>query len=78
MIKKYLLKLIIIIREHTRKLIIALPMVVSYACDVVMQITDRFVYGRNCPEAMNAVFRRRFECIGAFVFLVGVLSLLHL
>jgi MATE family multidrug resistance protein len=36
-------------------LIIALPMVATYACDIVMQITDRLYMAQLAPEAMNAV-----------------------
>jgi MATE family multidrug resistance protein len=55
-------------------LIIALPMVVSYACDVVMQITDRLFMAEIAPEAMNAVLGGGLSVLVLSFFFVGVLS----
>lgn len=55
-------------------LIIALPMVASYACDVVMQFTDRIYMARVSPEAMNAVLGGGLTAILLSFFFVGILS----
>lgn len=55
-------------------LIIALPMVTSYACDIVMQITDRLFMSEIAPEAMNAVLGGGVSVLVMSFFFVGLLS----
>ena len=55
-------------------LAIAFPMIVSYACDVVMHITDRFFLSRVALEAMNAVLGGSLSVLVLSFFFVGLLS----
>jgi MATE family multidrug resistance protein len=55
-------------------LIIALPMVATYACDIVMQITDRLYMAQLAPEAMNAVMGGGLAMLMLSFFFVGLLS----
>jgi len=55
-------------------LLIALPMVASYGCDVVMQITDRLYMAQTSPEAMNAVMGGGLSVLVLSFFFVGLLS----
>jgi len=53
-------------------LAISLPMVVSYACDVVMVFTDRLFLARLKPELMNAVMGGGLASFMLMSFFVGL------
>ncbi len=55
-------------------LVIALPMVASFACDVVMQFTDRIFLSRLAPEAMNAALGGGTTALVLSYFFVGLIS----
>lgn len=55
-------------------LFIALPMIASYACDVVMQFTDRLFLSRLAPEAMNAALGGGTTALVLSHFFVGLIS----
>ncbi len=55
-------------------LTIAMPMVATYACDIVMQITDRLYMAQIAPEAMNAVMGGGLSILMMSFFFVGLLS----
>ncbi len=53
-------------------LAIALPMVVSHACDTVMMFTDRLFLSRLGPEQMNASMAGGLTCFVMMTFFLGL------
>ncbi len=53
-------------------LAIALPMVVSHACDTVMTFTDRLFLSRLGPEQMNAAMAGGLTCFMLTTFFLGL------
>ncbi|MBN2218014.1 MAG: MATE family efflux transporter [Pirellulales bacterium] len=53
---------------------IALPMVVSQACDTVMIFTDRLFLSRLGPEQMNAALAGGLSCFMLTTFLLGLVG----
>jgi MATE family multidrug resistance protein len=53
-------------------LAIALPMVVSHACDTVMTFTDRLFLSRLGPEQMNAAMAGGLSCFMMTTFFLGL------
>jgi MATE family multidrug resistance protein len=53
-------------------LAIALPMVVSHACDTVMTFTDRLFLSRLGPEQMNAAMAGGLTCFMLTTFVLGL------
>ncbi len=53
-------------------LAIALPMVVSHACDTVMVFTDRLFLSRLGPVHMNASMAGGLSCFMAMTFFIGL------
>ncbi|MBN2132317.1 MAG: MATE family efflux transporter [Sedimentisphaerales bacterium] len=53
-------------------LAIALPMVISHACDTVMTFTDRLFLSRLGPEQMNAAMAGGLTCFMLMTFFLGL------
>jgi len=53
-------------------LAIALPMVISHACDTVMMFTDRLFLSRLGPEQMNAAMAGGLTCFVLMTFFLGL------
>lgn len=53
-------------------LAIALPMVISHACDTVMMFTDRLFLSRLGPEQMNASMAGGLTCFVMMTFFLGL------
>jgi MATE family, multidrug efflux pump len=53
-------------------LTIALPMVVSHACETVMTFTDRLFLSRLGPEQMNASMAGGLSCFTMMTFFIGL------
>lgn len=53
-------------------LAIALPMVISHACDTVMMFTDRLFLSRLGPEQMNASMAGGLTCFVLMTFFLGL------
>ena len=53
-------------------LTIALPMVVSHACDTVMTFTDRLFLARLGPQPMNAAMAGGLTCFMMMTFFMGL------
>ena len=55
-------------------LAIALPMVVSHACDTVMTFTDRVFLSRLGPDEMNAAMSGGLTCFMMMTFFMGLIG----
>ena len=53
-------------------LAIALPMVVSHACETAMTFTDRLFLSRLGPEQMNAAMAGGLTCFMTMTFFLGL------
>ncbi len=66
-------------QQHTpggirEMLAIALPMVISYACDTVMTFTDRMFLSRLGPETMNAAMSGGLTSFMMMTFFMGLIG----
>jgi len=57
-------------------LVIALPMVVSHACDTVMTFTDRVFLSRLGPDEMNAAMSGGLTCFMMMTFFMGLIGII--
>lgn len=55
-------------------LLIALPMIASSACDMVMSTTDRMFLSRLDPELMNAAMTGGITVLAMFFFFFGIIN----